>query len=317
MDYQQQNLPEQESQAEPTTQAPIESSQVPPAAVAIDHKPLIKKPKLPISVMLALLIFTLVSAFVLSLLPHLSRKTPNMPSFGILLISGLVMVAFTAILFSVLNKLNLGFSKTAIIMAFGYNAVIAIIKFVISPRALYLSNQNNPFNKGLASPNTVLYYIVTGAIILLLYVGMFWLIYKHFRKRIEKQLGQQVVKPQHHYNTKAVVLFSVGAVGFVAIGGVAIIFPYLLLGSFSSLSYLGYVFSALGIPLLLAIVLAIFMAYKGFAAVEKQVLVTGNTALLASFLWLGVSLIILYHILWIVFMLTLVHIWPFNTYSPK
>ncbi len=315
MDYQQQTSPQHDSQIiVPATQASTGNNQLPVAPASNTQSQQPKKSKLPSNVKLTLLIFTLVSAFVLSAVPHLSSKTPNMPSFGILLISGLVMVLLTVILFSVLNKLNLGFGKTALIMALGYNAVVAIIKFVISPRALYLSNQNNPFSTQVGDPNTIFYYILTGVVILLLYVGVFRLIYGHFRKRIEGLSGQ-AVKYQHHFHTKGVVLFSIGAVGLVAVGGGVILLPLFFVGS--SAAYLGYVFSALGIPLVLAIVLAIFMAYRGFAAVEKQVLVSGNTALLASFLWLGVSLIILYHILWIVFMLTLVHIWPFNTYSPK
>lgn len=314
MDNQQSDFPQHENQTDSNTQAYSDNGQVTPTIENSIGPSLIKKPRLSISVKLSLLIFTLVCAFILSYLPHLSVKTPNMPSFAILLISGLVMVVFTAILFSILNKLNLGFSKTAIVMAFGYNSVIAIIKFIISPRALYLSNRNNPFNTQGGNPNTLIYYILTGAIILLLYVGIFSLIYRHFRKRIERLSGQTVAHPQHHH-VKGVVLFSLAAVGLVAFGGGIILLPLLSVGS--TTSYLGYVFSALGVPLVVAITLAIFMAYRGFAAVEKQIVITGNTTLLASFLWIGVSLVILYHILWIVFMLTLVHIWPFNTYSPK
>ena len=312
MDDQQQNSSPQPEETPKTLPQPATATgETPPSSEVQAHKSHVKKPKLPLKVKVTLLIFALVSGLVLTLIPNVSNKTANMPSFWILLSSGLIMIAFTALLFSVLNKLNLGFGKIALVMAFGYNAVIAIIKFVISPRALYLSNQSNPFNTQDGNPNTFLYYLAIGLVILLLYIGVFRLIYGHFRKRIEGLSG----KGRRPIRTKDVVRFIIITVALVIFGGSAILIPLLFIGS--PLSYLGYVFGVLGLPLLVAVGLGIFMAYKGFAAVEKQIAVSGNTALLASFLWLGVSLIILYHILWVVFMLTLVHIWPFKTYSPK
>jgi hypothetical protein len=43
----------------------------------------------------------------------------------------------------------------------------------------------------------------------------------------------------------------------------------------------------------------------------------GDATLLAGFFWLGLALILLYHVMWVVFLLTLVSIWPFRTYTPK
>src|SRR5919112_3069148 len=59
------------------------------------------------------------------------------------------------------------------------------------------------------------------------------------------------------------------------------------------------------------------LAYKAFDEVEKRAVPLGDATLLASFFWLGLALILLYHVMWIVFFLTLVSIWPFRTYTPK
>ena len=59
------------------------------------------------------------------------------------------------------------------------------------------------------------------------------------------------------------------------------------------------------------------LAYKAFDEVEKRAVPLGDATLLASFFWLGLALILLYHVMWIVFFLTLVSIWPFRTFTPK
>jgi hypothetical protein len=68
---------------------------------------------------------------------------------------------------------------------------------------------------------------------------------------------------------------------------------------------------------MLALVLAAVLAYKSFDEVEKRAVRLGDATLLASFFWLGLALILLYHVMWVVFLLTLVSIWPFRTYTPK
>jgi len=49
------------------------------------------------------------------------------------------MVVLTSALFAYLSRLGLGFGKTALTLALGYNVVIALIKIILSPYGLYLS----------------------------------------------------------------------------------------------------------------------------------------------------------------------------------
>jgi hypothetical protein len=63
--------------------------------------------------------------------------------------------------------------------------------------------------------------------------------------------------------------------------------------------------------------MAAVLAYKSFDEVEKRAVRLGDATLLASFFWLGLTLIVLYHVMWVIFLLTLVSIWPFRTYTPK
>jgi hypothetical protein len=107
------------------------------------------------------------------------------------------------------------------------------------------------------------------------------------------------------------VVVSVARLASV-IWGLALVFVGL-----PTLSYLTYVFSTFGTAITLALVLAAVLAYKTFDEVQKQAVNLGDATLLANFFWLGLALILLYHAMWAVFLLTLVSIWPFRTYTPK
>jgi len=90
-----------------------------------------------------------------------------------------------------------------------------------------------------------------------------------------------------------------------------------VIGLYAIFGYVGYVFSGLGGPVLVAIAMAIFFAKKGFETTTGDAFYLKQPALLATFFWLGLTLIFMYHIMWVVFMVSLVQLWPFNTYTPK
>lgn len=274
-----------------------------------------KRPKLPQSVKLALFTFLLAGAFVVAALPGMLHSTASAPPFSLFLIAGLAIIVLTGLLFAYLGTLGLGFGKTALTLALGYNLVIVLIKIVMSPYALYVANRNGGFGTSLSDPNTTFFYVVTGGLILLLYVLAFSVIYRHFVKRLQRRQGTTTKKAYAKTVKRMVIILSVVLVAAVLSGGAVLLFPLLFLGS--PLDYLSYVFGVLGLPLMTALALAIYLAYRGFAAVEQQAFTTRNATLLASFFWLGLSLILLYHIMWIVFMVTLVNLWPFSTYTAK
>jgi hypothetical protein len=286
----------------------------------IDSSVVNKKSIFPNSLKLALLIFGLASGVVLAMFPRLDTLGGDTPSYWVFVGAGFIMVAFTTLLFTILGQLKLGFGASALVLALGYNSVIAIIKFALSPAALYLANQKGSFSTLTADPNSIYFTILTSVLILFFYVGVFALIYKAFVRKLNNQKVSDDAKNNFDkvFSNKKLYLslyFVVGIIGLAIYGLGIIALPLIEVGS--TLTYLGYVFTAFGLPLIAAIGAGIFLAYRSFKHVSEQVVVTGNTALLASFFWLGVSLIVIYHVLWVIFMLTLIHIWPFKTYTPK
>ena len=90
---------------------------------------------------LALTIFGMAGAFVLTLLPRLfaGLGTPQ-PPFVLFLFAGLAMIALTVALFAAMGHLGLGFDKSALVLAAGYNVLIVCVKFVFVPASLYITN---------------------------------------------------------------------------------------------------------------------------------------------------------------------------------
>lgn len=278
------------------------------------------KQHLSTDVKIGLALFMFASSLVLMLFPFLTKSPGFGPSFLLFLGAGVSVVILTGIFFIFLNQLNLGFGKTALVLAFGYNSVLALIKLTMSPQGMYLSNQKMVFTAQLTNdPNSPGYMLLVAAIILALYVIAFRSVYGYFVRRLSKshpELLAPKVKTPVAGRAKGALITVLVIIGILILsGGAIILVPLLLLGP--TASYLSYVFAIIGIPLVIALALALFLAYKSFEAVEKQVILTGNAMLLANFLWIGLAMIVLYHVMWVIFMVTLVQLWPFRTYTPK
>lgn len=277
--------------------------------------PIVKKPKLPDSFKTALLLFGLSSSLLLVLVVKMLSpsdiQSGEMPYPWIFLLAGLIGLVVTVGLFGVISRLGMGFTKTAITLAIGYNALIVFVKFILSPSGMYIANEKDSFSTQAGDPNTVLFYLAAGLLVLGLYALVFKLIYKHFVKDFQRRSGINTAVVKKHKSAFEIISLIIGLIFY---GGIAILVP---IGVGSGISYLGYVFSSVGLILLVAIVAAIVLAYLSFKNVEEQAIKTGEATVLASFFWVGLSLILLYHIMWVVFLATLVSVWPFRTYTPK
>jgi len=114
--------------------------------------------------------------------------------------------------------------------------------------------------------------------------------------------------------------------GWIAIAGSVFVFigsglwlSLVVFFSYPFLFYLNYI-SFFALVIGVALVLALVLAWKTFDRVELQSARgarMGDATLLAGFFWIGLATITLYHVMWVVFLLTLVSIWPFRTYTPK
>ena len=320
---------------------------------------------------LALAIFGMAGALVLTLIPRrfAGFGTPQ-PPFVLFVLAGLAVIALTVALFAAMGYLGLGFDKSTLVLAAGYNVLIACVKFVFAPAALYITNRDESFEDLLGDPNTFVYYAVVASSILFLYLTVFSLCYLFFRRRFRLRraasatptsvsrvavealspsaassdagLGNPMEQTARSWRTTVGaasadapgenrrVLSALKRVpwwGWIAIAGIVAVFigsglwlfPVIFL-SYPFLVYLKYISPFFSLVIAVALVLALVLAWKTFDRVELQSARgarLGDATLLAGFFWIGLATITLYHVMWVVFLLTLVSIWPFRTYTPR
>jgi heme/copper-type cytochrome/quinol oxidase subunit 2 len=265
------------------------------------------------AVILALVLFGLACSFLIATIPRLFIR-PVQPNFLLFLVAGVAVIALTAGLFGFLDRLGMGFGRTVLVLAAGYNALIAAVKLGLAPAALYRANSVEPFDASMQNPNSLTYYLAVAFGVLLLYVLVFGVMYRLFRRRFRRRsLSSEAPRARRVSGRVLVAILVAVVVIAVSLLWVA---PLLYVG-LPTLSYLVYIFSTFGVAITLALALAAFLAYRTFDEVEKQAAHLGDATLLATFFWLGLALIVLYHVMWVVFLLTLVSIWPFQTYTPK
>jgi hypothetical protein len=263
----------------------------------------------------ALALFGLAGSVVVITVPRLFIR-PERPGFAVFLLAGLTAIVLTAGLFGYIYRLGMGLGKTVLVLAAGYNALIAAVKLGLAPAALYQANREQAFDAALADPNRVWFYLGVGSGVLLLYLLVFGVMYGVFRRRFRRRSLPSESPPEQRgrWSNRTIVIGVVVLVAFAA--SFLWIMPVVYVG-FPTFSYLLYIFSTFGAAITLALILAAVLAYKSFDEVEKRAVRLGDATLLASFFWLGLALIVLYHVMWVVFLLTLVSIWPFQTYTPK
>ena len=289
----------------------------------------------------AVVLFGLAGSVVAVLMPPSFATGLPQPPFVLFLTVGLTTVLLTAGLFAVVDRLGMGFGKTALALAAGYNALIATVKLGLAPAALYEANQEQSFDAGIADPNSPMFYLAVGSAVLVLYLIVFCSLYGIFRWRFRRRAESRAAAEPYWASSGASTpgsqtdltgasgtpeqrrisrgaLWTLLAVAMVVIvAGLSLWWVPVFLVGLPTLSYLSYIFTAFGVAIVLALGLAAVLAWMTFDKVEQRASSLGDATLLASFFWLGLALILLYHVMWAVFLITLVSIWPFHTYTPK
>ena len=270
------------------------------------------------TLMVALTIFGLAGSALVVTIPQLFTG-PERPHFTLFLAAGVAVILLTAGLFAYIDRLGMGFGKTVLVLAAGYNALIAAVKFGLAPPAMYAANRERSFDASLSDPNSLWFYLGVGSGVLLLYLLVFGVMYRVFERRFRRragEIGAPPVRRSWRAGRRRAVLVVLVVASVALLASFLWVMPVVFVG-LPTLSYLTYIFSTFGAAIALALILAAVLAYRTFARVEERAIHLKDATLLASFFWLGLALILLYHAMWAVFLLTLVSIWPFRTYTPK
>jgi hypothetical protein len=187
-------------QQEPTVAS--DQSPADPATTSPVMTPTARKPKIPQKLPVALLIFTLASAAAVALLPHIAQAFGNgdQPSLLQLALTGLVMIGLTTVLLGYASKI-VGLSRAWLILALTYNAMIILVKFVLSPASLY--SQTITLGIGSFDPNNSSGFILVELIVMLLYLIVFKVIQSIYERKVSRGLSLpeqfgQMQKPSNY-----------------------------------------------------------------------------------------------------------------------
>lgn len=236
---------------------------------------------------------------------------PPAPPFWVLAGAGAGLSVLTVLTLSTLRAV-LGFRKAALAMMFGYGLIIIVVKFIIVPFRIYRQSQESGLQHLVIDPNSMTFAVLTAAAAFGLYLWVYYLIYRHYLKKARPE-------PQRAPAGRQDRLQKAGRIaGIVLAAAVAALFAWqvLLWAFIISSDILGYIIG-MGFTVLPLLVAAIALAILSFREVGEQAMATGQIALLTSLFWAGAALIAAYHVMWVVFMVMLVMIWPLNTYVPK
>jgi len=199
------------------------------------------------------------------------------------------------------------------VFAVCYMGLIVLVKFVLAPVGVYQVAQratlewafpiNEPFGAALAS-----------GVVLLLYLGVYALIYRPLRRRL---LGSDPAKRKKILI--AGIAFPVVVVAMLLAGSAGALFVALpLLFLAGGAQYIGYVFSSsVALLILVALVGACVLAAAAFASAADRAQMVGDASILVSFFWLGLFFLVLFHVLWVVYVLVLFSLWPLKVVVPK
>jgi len=222
------------------------------------------------------------------------------PPIGVFAAAGLVVALVAAPTVALACRATGATSRIAIAMAAAFVA-IAVVKFSFGAWALYDANQTHTIET-FSGPELVVVAIAGG--VCLLYGVVLWLL-AAFIERLTTGHARAVP-------------VTVGAVaGVLVLGGAAAAGGFLL-SSGSSALYLDFVFSSAAAALVaLSLLFAIVAMSTAFRSAAWRTKVTGDITMYGSLFWIALLFIVLFHVLWIVFMLALIAIWPLKTVTPK
>ena len=262
-------------------------------------------------ILVVVVVLAPVSAFGFPLLDRALNPGATTPSVISLGGVGLSVLVLTLVLLLAGLRGVLPRSGVFLGAMFGYSALLVLVKFALGPLALYVQSENNGlFVLASGNPSNWLYLIAfpaLAAITALLYGLTFFLLFLYYRSRLRRRLGINV-RVEQGFTALLITMFTIGAVATVTGIGLYGLLEYLV--------------SFLAVPVLaallaLALVGALVLCAVAFREANEQAVLMRNVTVLSTFAWVGLAFIAAYHILWLVFILTLVALFPLKAMNVK
>jgi hypothetical protein len=255
----------------------------------------------------------LLAGIAVEVLPRVSSGGTQ-PPVGTLLAVGILVGGLTS------GALYLGISRDmklparVAIFFVAYNALIVLVKFVLAPAGLYQVNRERWLRSTFGQRGIVW---LSAAVVLVLYAMVFSLLYLGARRSLGSRLTPSK-RDRGVPRKPSLRKFVIGLIVVVAVVvGLSLLALLTVLGG-GGLQYLDFVFSS-GLSLLIAVALGLASVFvvMGFRSVEDRTRAVADATVLLNLFWLGLAFLLLFHVLWVIYVLVLTSIWPLKTVVPK
>jgi hypothetical protein len=279
----------------------------------VSSEPTVRDGVLTPSLLVKLLVAGVLSFGVVTLLPHTVSGGGAVPPIRMLFETAVIVsVICAAALFWGIRS-DLGLPAKVAVYAVLFNTLVIVVKLTLGPHGFYEVNQIRNLESGFEIDDG-LAAVSAATAIFVLYAGVYVVLYKFFRSRIEHLAAEDPI-PRIPGGRGLVIGIVVLVLLGVGSGGAILI---LLLPLFGGLDYLDFVFSS-GVSLLVALSLAgaTALAALAFDASSRRAHALGDATMYMSFFWVGLYFLALYHVLWVVYVLVLTSIWPLKVVTPK
>lgn len=231
------------------------------------------------------------------------------PSYGVLAGTGVALIAFTAIFLGYTAKV-VGLGRAWLIFAVVYNSIIVLIKFLVSPIALYqttfIEGGMFLFPPSVTNPSTFYSYAI---FVFALYAAALFVLYRLHRKRVLAGIPSAAGPSMNTTRNRGclALLAAIGLLAMLAIGAVLL---------FISSPYVAALITVAGTALLILIGGALFSGNRAFAEASRSAIAVRDIGVLVAFFWVAFSLLLVYHIVWVIYTTILISTWPLKTVVP-
>lgn len=264
---------------------------------------------------LILAAYLAVSKIPLLFTPTSTPAPGTTPAAGALLAVGLAVTIMSAgIVYIALGKsANGSFPKLALGLVIAYNGLIVLVKFVLGPPGVWLrtyavNTYDNPppaVYPSSASGQAGNTAALEAVGLFLLYAAALVILFVFYRRRVSSQL-RRLGSGRASRRFMAIPLASVFifAGSLIFVGWFAA--PFL-----SGDPYIRSLFSgASGVLAAVMLAGAITAASAAFQLTSERAVLVRDASLVTTIFWLGLALLAVYHVLWVVYIVTLLAIWP-------
>lgn len=289
-----------------------------PSADSLPEKPVANR--LGLLRWLVVVVFLLGAYAAVSQLPELfapaQAPVPGTPpSAAMLLAVGLAVTVLSAGIVYLALGTSRSFPKLVIALFMAYNALIVLVKFVLGPQSVWRDSYIASFYRGeaptpaqvqaAAGSSATGTAIWNGIGLFLLYAGAFTLLFLSYRLRTRlllERLGRATRMRRFLALPLAAVFIFAGSLIFVGV----FVVPMM-----TNDPYIRDVLSS-GTGLLAAAMLAaaIAAATGAFQLAGARAVLIRDAGTLTALFWLGLAMLAVYHVLWVVYILTLLAMWP-------